>query len=79
MEKRKKEAFEKIQRKLKKINLQSWTEKKRLVKLIANGEALEPLVEFLKTTEAENRAGAREKERELERENDYSGENLLDD
>ena len=46
---------------------------------VADGEALGPLVEFLKTTEVGSRAGAREREREWGRRNDHAGEDLLDD
>ena len=63
----------------KQINWQGWTEKKGLAKLIADGEALGPLVKFLKIIEVGNKTGAREKEREGERENNYAGKNRLND
>lgn len=46
---------------------------------VADGKALGPLLEFLKATEVGGREGAREREREWERQNDHAGEDLLSD
>lgn len=46
---------------------------------MADGKALEPLLEFLKTTEIGGREGARERELEWEQQVNHAGEDLLND
>lgn len=60
---------------------QGWTEKRGLAELVADRKALGPLLEFSKATELGGREGTRERERELEweQQNDHAGEGLLSD
>lgn len=61
----------------KNITWQGWTERKGLAKLVADGGAVGSLVEFLKTTKVGSRAGTGRREREWEKRNDQTGEDLL--
>ena len=56
----------------KKVRLKGWTEKKGLKKLVTEEKALEPLLEFLKTTKLGGREGPRERELEWEQGNDQA-------
>ena len=59
------------------ISWQGRTERKGLAELLANEKAIDPLLEFLESTEVGGREGAKEREIGRERGNDQAGEELL--
>ena len=59
------------------INWQRRPEIKWLANLLANEQALQPLLDFLKCTEVGNREGAAEKDEEWEMRNGRDGEETL--
>ena len=56
---------------------QGWTERKGLAELLANEEAVGPLLEFLKSTEVGGREGVNERELEWMQRDDRVGEEVL--
>lgn len=61
----------------KNMSRQSWAKKSGFTKLVADKRALGLLLEFLKTTEVWASDGARDREIEWEQQNNYAGEDLL--
>lgn len=61
----------------KNMSRQSWAKKSGFTKLVAGKRALGLLLECLKTTEVWVSDGARDREIEWEQQNNYAGEDLL--
>lgn len=59
------------------IHWQGWTEKQGLAELLVNEKAVDPEVDFSKSTELGAREGARERVLEWERRDHHAGEELL--
>lgn len=61
------------------IQWQRWPKKEWLVKLLANRQAVELLLEFLKNTKVENREGVADKEEKWEQKKNQEGEDILEE